>query len=83
MLTCKEITQLISESLDGKLPLWSRVKIRLHFMVCSMCAGFRKDLLHIRDESQRYSDEADDSGLDVRLSDEARNRMRKTLESRE
>lgn len=83
MLTCKEISKLISESLDRKLPLWSRVKIRLHSMMCSVCKGFRKDLLHIRDQSRRYNEEAEDSDLDVQLSDKAKDRMRKVLKSPE
>lgn len=83
MLSCKDITKLVSESLDRKLPWWTRVNIRMHSLLCGVCSGFRKDLLHIRDESRRHSEEFEDFDKDVQLSDDARNRMRKLMESNE
>ncbi len=49
MLTCKEATRLVSESLDHKLPLRQQVAVRVHLLMCKFCARYRKQLLMLRD----------------------------------
>lgn len=83
MLSCKEVTKLVSESLDHKLPWWKRMNMRLHLSMCKMCSGFRKDLTHLREEARHHSDEIveDDTDPDIKLPDDARGRMKRLLES--
>lgn len=44
MLSCKEITQLISEGLDRRLSFWQQVGLRLHLMMCGTCAAYRRQV---------------------------------------
>lgn len=40
MLTCKEVTTLASDFLDGDLSLFRRISVRFHLARCSGCAKF-------------------------------------------
>jgi len=44
MLTCKETARLVSEGLDRKLPLWKRLNLRLHLMMCGACSAYRRQV---------------------------------------
>lgn len=44
MLSCKEATKLVSDNLDRKLPLWTRIGLRLHAAMCKGCAAYRHQI---------------------------------------
>ena len=44
MLSCHQATQLISESLDRKLPWPRRLALRLHLAMCAHCARAARQL---------------------------------------
>ncbi len=44
MFSCKEVTQLVSKSLDRKLPFYRRFLIRMHLYMCKYCFRFDKQL---------------------------------------
>jgi len=44
MLSCKEATQLVSEGLDRELPLWQRLGLRLHVVMCRGCSRFARQI---------------------------------------
>jgi len=44
MLTCKETARLVSEGLDRKLSLWTRMNLRLHLMMCGACSAYRRQV---------------------------------------
>ena len=57
MRSCDQIAEELSDALDGALPLWRRLQIRLHLALCPPCARMRRslertvDLLHaLRDD---------------------------------
>ncbi len=43
--TCDVITQKISESMDHKISLKNRLKIRLHVMFCKLCRRYQRQLM--------------------------------------
>jgi len=49
MLTCKEVSKLVSESLDKDLPFRQRMAVQVHLMMCSMCRTYQKQTLQLRD----------------------------------
>ncbi len=84
MLNCRQVSQLVSESLDRKLSLWQRANLWIHLGMCRLCYGFRKDLLHLHDQTRRHasqleqeSDEEWGEDPGVQLSDESRERMKR------
>lgn len=74
MLTCKEISKLVSESLDRKLSLRQRMGVQLHLMMCSLCRTYRQQMRALRN-IVRHSEEFPTE----HLSDEARARIKVNL----
>ena len=44
IMSCKQISMLISQSLDTPLPLTRRMGIRLHLMMCIFCRRYNRHL---------------------------------------
>ena len=81
MLSCKDVTRLLSESMDHSLPLGKRVGVRFHLLICRFCARYERQLLLIRETVRRLAaiDDAYGSLSGESLSEEARERIRKSL----
>jgi len=81
MLSCKDVTQLLSESMDHSLPFGKRIRVRLHLLMCKFCARYERQLLLIRDTVRRIAAAADTPGEPsvMTLSEEAKERIRKSL----
>lgn len=56
MRSCREISELVSKSLDAKLSLRERVAVRFHLMLCDGCNNFRKQMLFLHKAGNRYLD---------------------------
>lgn len=80
MLSCKEVTHLVSESLDRKLPLWQRLMVRLHLLMCKFCSRFQRQMFFLRDAVRQHSgtDDLEETSFPG-LSPEARERIKQTL----
>jgi len=81
MLSCKDVTRLLSESMDRSLPLGKRVGVRFHLLICKFCARYERQLLLIRETVRRLVAAEDRPGESPgeTLSAEARERIRKAL----
>ncbi|MBE0604998.1 MAG: zf-HC2 domain-containing protein [Deltaproteobacteria bacterium] len=77
MLSCKDVTRLLSESMDRSLPLGKRVGVRFHLLICRFCARYERQLLLIRETVRRLAAAEEIPG--ETLSAEARERIRKSL----
>jgi len=44
MLSCRELSLKASEYLDGQVPLWTRMEIRLHIVLCERCRRYLRQL---------------------------------------
>jgi hypothetical protein len=84
MLSCKEVSHLVSQSLDRKLPLWQRIQVRLHLLMCRFCSRFRKQVLFLKDAAHHYLLAVEADTAEVArpgLSPEARDRMKRSLKA--
>lgn len=82
MLSCKDVTRLISESMDRSLPLGKRIGVQVHLRICKFCARYERQLLQIRDMVRQLvamEDMPGDSYVET-LSQEARERIEKSLQ---
>ena len=81
MLRCREISKLVSESMERDLPLVRRLEVRMHLMMCRLCRGFARQVRLLRraarENPQRLG--PDESSPEARLSDEARERIKVAL----
>jgi hypothetical protein len=53
MIDCKHAARLISRAMDERLPLWDRVRLRLHLAICDACTNARRQLELVRRAVQR------------------------------
>ena len=57
MLSCKEVTRLVSQGLDRRLPFGRRVALRVHFAICDGCTNFSKQMSFLRKALSRLQEE--------------------------
>ena len=81
MLSCKDVTQLISRSMDHSLPIGKRTGVRVHLLMCKFCARYERQLLLIRETVRRIvaMEETPGERPGETLSEEAKERIRKSL----
>jgi len=58
MLTCKEVTHLVSESQDRKLTVAERMHLEMHLAICKGCSNFRRQMEFLRTACRRYTGRA-------------------------
>lgn len=54
MLTCKEVTYLLSESQDRKLTLSEKMQLEMHLAMCKGCTNFKSQMKFLREACKRY-----------------------------
>ena len=79
MFNCREVTRLVSQSLDSDLPFFQRVGIRMHLMMCRYCSRCRRQLLFLRKTIQVYTMTSEQVDTAVMLSSEAKERLNRAL----
>ena len=60
MRTCKEVSELLSQSQERPLGRGERLAVMLHLAICRGCSNFRRQLVFMRTAVRRYRD-ADDA----------------------
>ena len=85
MPNCKEVTRLVSESMEHKLPFRKRISLWMHLSMCKLCGGFRKELQMIQDAARQQAEsiekDTDATPGESSLSNDARERIRRALDS--
>ena len=61
MPTCRDVTKLASRAMDERLPLSSRMALRLHLAMCENCARFNQQLQDMRRLFRAETAAADDA----------------------
>ncbi len=80
MLTCKQASELVSQSLDRSLTRGERWSLRFHLLICVACARFNRQLASIQAVIDKWlSDAAQNEDLQLPL--QAKLRMSRALES--
>lgn len=81
MLTCKQASQLISQSLDRPLSLSGRVKLRFHLFICDACTRFNKQLSQLRMAVHRLRQDTENDSA-IELPSDAKARISQTIASK-
>ncbi len=78
---CKQTVELISQSMERPLTLRERVLLKLHLWVCMWCLWYMEHLQMMRDTLRFQENKIDDVDVSptTRLSDEARERIRRSI----
>ncbi len=83
MLRCREVSKLVSESMERELPLRQRLQVWMHLAMCRLCAGFARQLRVLRRAAHENPERlaTDPAEPEPALSQEARERMKAVLRS--
>ena len=81
MLTCKQASQIISQSLDNPLSWQDRLRLKFHLFICNACTHFNQQL-HLLNTAVKKIIQITESDNTIQLSLEAKARITKDFESR-
>ena len=76
--TCKEVTRLASQRLDGPLPLMTRLRIRLHTLICAWCRRYLEQVKLMHEVAPYYADKVGQAS-EKSLSADAKARMKRAM----
>lgn len=79
MFNCKEVTRMISESLDRELSFHQRVGLRVHLLMCKFCSRYQRQLLFLRETARLYPKQSEDIEPSEKLPSEVRERIKRTV----
>ena len=77
MLNCIQASELASRSMDDKLPIWTKLGLKIHLLICSNCRVFMRQLKFLQEATRRFT-----ISNEFELSLEARQRIANKLDSR-
>lgn len=80
VLTCKEVSSLVSESLDRRLSWRERLGVNLHLLICKACRRFADQMRFLHAAARQFSRNYPIDMTSTRLSESARRRIRHALE---
>ncbi|MDD5227294.1 MAG: hypothetical protein PHN45_02800 [Methylococcales bacterium] len=75
MLSCKNITELASTRLDGRILWYRKMELTVHLMMCKRCRCYVKQLNFL----QKAFKLANEKAAGVFLSEDARRRIKQKL----
>ena len=76
--TCPEVVRILSHGMDKELSLMMRIKLRIHYLMCSFCKRYMKQLKYIREVSREFPEKIGDVS-DASLPADAKERMKAAL----
>lgn len=84
MLRCREVSKLVSESMERRLPFRQRMELIMHLFLCRLCAGFARQTRLLRRAARQEPERliGDASSPEVTLTPDARARIKAALRNR-
>ena len=79
---CREMVRILSRSMDEPMPLISRIKKRLHFLICCWCQRYEAQLHYLHESSRRFPEYADEAGVPLPANAKARIKQKLAENSR-
>ena len=76
--TCPEVVRILSLGMEKELPLATRIKLRVHYLMCSFCKRYMKQLKYIRQVSREFPDKIGEVS-DASLSADAKEQIKAAL----
>ncbi|CAG0993311.1 hypothetical protein MTYP_02402 [Methylophilaceae bacterium] len=80
MLSCRQASELVSQSLDRPLNLRERIAVRFHLLICTACTRFSRQLALMHAAIKKLASETEQNES-LQLSRQVRDRITRALES--
>lgn len=78
MPSCRDVSALVSQGMDGRVSWRRRLTIRMHLSMCSLCRRYERQLRLLREAADSYGD-PERNQLEPGLSEPAKQRLRESL----
>ena len=79
MLNCRQVTRLVSQSIDAKLPWYQWLGMRIHLLYCVWCRRYASQI-HFLHKACKQSGSEPEARPSHTLSPEAKDKMRARLQ---
>src|ERR1700732_222398 len=79
---CREVVRLLSQSMEVKLSLATRIKIRLHYLICVWCYRYGEQLRALRKIAASLPEHLDECGREA-LPHSSKQRMKQALREKQ
>ena len=76
--TCPEVVRILSLGMEKRLSLMMRIKLRIHYLMCSFCERYMKQLKYIREVSRKFPNKIGEIS-DASLTADAKERMKAAM----
>ncbi|HTL80023.1 MAG TPA: hypothetical protein VL136_11505 [Candidatus Babeliales bacterium] len=76
--TCPEVARILSLGMEKQLSLSMRIKLRIHYLMCSFCERYMKQLKYIREVSREFPNKIGDVS-DASLTADAKEQIKAAL----
>jgi hypothetical protein len=77
---CPEVVRLLSLGMDKPLSLTTRLKLRVHYLMCSFCERYAKQLNYMRTTAHEFPEKVGEVS-DAKLPTAFKERMKAALKS--
>jgi hypothetical protein len=77
---CPEVLRLLSLGMEKPLPLATRIKLRIHYLMCSFCQRYAKQLNYLREVAHEFPEKVGDAS-EEKMPEDVKERMRDALRS--
>jgi hypothetical protein len=77
--TCPEVVRILSLGMEKQLSLIMRMKLRIHYLMCSFCERYMMQLKYIRQFSREFPDkigEVSDAALSAGAKEQIKSALR-------
>ena len=81
MFSCKDVSQLISQSMDRSLPFYQRVLMRMHLLMCKYCSRCKEHFEALRIASRHEELSGNELDASRALSHDGKERLKKFLKN--
>ena len=75
MLNCRDMTRLISDSMEQRISVRQRIEIWMHVLMCGLCRRFRADAISLRRRLRKLDAESVSAASRQRLPEECKQKI--------
>jgi len=75
---CREMVRILSESMDEPLPVTTRIKKRIHFLICCWCQRYEEHLHYMRKTALQFLERVNETS-NIPFPPDAKERIKQRL----
>ena len=79
---CKDVAPLFSLARDRKLSFLEKIRVRFHLLTCNACTSYVTNLEFMHDVFHSQNEQIEAEKLHLTLSDEAKERIKAKIKSK-